>query len=106
VLTQVSGQLVIIQDNVAYHTSAEMQTFYADHADRLTVYQLPPYSPDLNPIEGLWKKVKKDATHLKWFPKFTDLVTKVKTTLTKLAGLPAELTALQGEYRHLILPAD
>jgi transposase len=101
VLTQTSDQLIVIQDNASYHTSAPLKTFYAAHADRLTIYQLPAYSPDLNPIEGLWKKVKKDATHLKWFPMFIDLVTKVATTLTKLAGLPDELTALQGEYRHL-----
>jgi transposase len=106
VLTQTTEQLIVIQDNAAYHTSAAMHTFYAAHADRLTIYQLPAYSPDLNPIEGLWKKVKKDATHLRWFPLFTDLVAKVQSVLTKLADLPAELTALQGEYRHLLLPAD
>lgn len=105
-LAQTSDHLIVIQDNAKYHVSAEMRTFYADHADRLTVYQLPPYSPDLNPIEGLWKKVKKEATHLTWFPTFIDLVTRVTTTLTKLAGLPAELTALQGDYRHLLLPAE
>jgi transposase len=106
VLTQTTDHLILIQDNVAYHTSAAMHTFYVDHADRLTVYQLPAYSPDLNPIEGLWKKVKKNATHLKWFPVFTDLVTIVQTTLTTFTGMPAELTALQGEYRHLLLPAE
>lgn len=106
VLTQVSGHLIIIQDNVSYHTSAELQTFYAAHTDRLTIYQLPAYSPDLNPIEALWKKVKKDATHLRWFPLFTDVVTKVSQTLTKFAGLPRELTALMGEYRFLTRPAE
>jgi transposase len=50
-LTQVTGHLIVIQDNVSYHISAELQTFYAAHTDRLTVHQLPPYSPDLNPIE-------------------------------------------------------
>jgi transposase len=35
--------------------------------------QLPAYSLDFNPIEHLWKKVKKEATHLKHFPEFTDL---------------------------------
>jgi transposase len=106
VLTQTSDHFIVIQDNVTYHVSADMRTFYADHADRLTIYQLPAYSPDLNPIEGLWKKVKKDATHLKWFPLFTDLATTVQTTHTKFAGLPADLTALQGEYRFLTLPAE
>jgi DDE superfamily endonuclease len=71
----------------------------------LTIDQLPPYSPNLNPIEALWKKVKKDATHLRWFPHFTDLVTKVRETLAKLAGLPRELTALAGDYRYLTLAA-
>jgi transposase len=106
VLAQTTDHLIVIQDNAKYHVSADMRIFYAKNTDRLTVYQLPPYSPDLNPIEGLWKKVKKEATHLKWFPKFTDLVTRVETTLTKLAGLPTELTALQGDYRHLLLPAE
>ena len=104
-LTQVAGHLIVIQDNVAYHTSAALRTFYRAHADRLTVYQLPPYSPDLNPIEALWKKVKKQATHLRWFPYFTDLVAKVSGTLEKLAGSPHELTTCMGEYRYLTPPS-
>jgi transposase len=101
VLPQVTGPIILIQDNAAYHTSGPLQTFYAAHVDRLTVYQLPAYSPDLNPIEGLWQKVKEEATHLRYFPHFDDLVTKVATTLTALAGTPAQLTALQGDYRYL-----
>jgi len=102
VLTQVSDHLILIQDNASYHTSGPLQTFYAEQTDRLTVYQLPPYSPDLNPIEGLWKKVKKDATHLRYFPQFANLVAKVGDVLTSLAALPDELTALAGDYRALI----
>ena len=44
-----------------------MQQFFTAHADRLTIEQLPAYSPDFNPIEHLWKKVKKEVTHLKHF---------------------------------------
>jgi hypothetical protein len=51
-LTQVTGPSVLIQDNAPYHTSATLRQFYATQADRLTAYQLPPYSPDLNPIEA------------------------------------------------------
>jgi len=105
VLTQTTGHLIVIQDNVSYHTSASMKTFYTEHTDRLTIYQLPAYSPDLNPIEALWRKIKKDSTHLSWFPQFTDLVRKVSTSLTKFARSPHELTALMGEYRFLTLTA-
>jgi transposase len=34
--------------------------------------QLPAYAPDFNPLEPLWKKVKKALTHLKHCPAFTD----------------------------------
>lgn len=45
-----------------------MNDFFAAQAERLTTFQLPSYSQDFNPIEFLWKKVKKQATHLKYFP--------------------------------------
>jgi transposase len=105
VLTQTTDPLILIQDNVSYHTSAPLQTFYAENTDRLTVYQLPAYSPDLNPIEALWKKMKKDATHLKYFPTFTDLVSEVTTSLITFAESPDKLTSVQGEYRFLTLKA-
>jgi hypothetical protein len=53
--------------------------------------------------EQLWRKVKKVATHLRYFPTFSALVTKVEETLKGLAGKPDELIALAGEYRELTL---
>jgi len=49
-----------------------MQQVFTAQADRWTMEQLPAYSPDCNPIEHLWKKGKKAATHLQHFPEFTD----------------------------------
>lgn len=50
-----------------YHTSKTTQAFLAQHMERLTVFQLPSYSPDYNPIEDLWRKTKNPATHTKYF---------------------------------------
>lgn len=105
VLAHFTGHLILIQDNAPYHVSRPLRAFYNAHSDRLTVYQLPAYSPDLNPIEYLWKKVKKEATHLRYFPLFADLIAEVTKTLKRLAGSPDELTSLQGEYRFIKLPA-
>jgi hypothetical protein len=44
-LTQLAGPILLIQDNAPDHVSAAARRFYADHSDRLTVYQLPPDSP-------------------------------------------------------------
>jgi hypothetical protein len=72
----------------------------AQHAARLTVFQLPSYSPDYNPIEKLWKKIKQQETHLHYFPTFTALTEKVEAALLKFANAPAEILALCG------LPAE
>ncbi len=53
----------LIQDGATEPTSTAMRQFFVQHSDRLTVFQLPLYSPDYNPIESLWRKTKKQATH-------------------------------------------
>jgi transposase len=94
VLEQTQQHIVLIQDGAKYHTSAAMQRFFAAHTERLTVFQLPSYSPDYNPIEKLWKKVKKEGTHLHYFPTFDALTAKVEQALLKFANTPAEILAL------------
>lgn len=94
-LEQTGGRhLVIIQDGARYHTSAATKAFFAEQAARLTVFQLPTYSPDYNPIEKLWKKIKNQDTHLHYFPTFESLMEKVEIALLKFANAPEEILAL------------
>ena len=58
VLKHTTHHLIRMQDGARYPTSKAMQEFFAKPADRLTVSQLPSYSPDDHPIEKLWKKIK------------------------------------------------
>lgn len=54
------GKVLIVIDGAKYHFEKEhVQKFYEDKKDVLKVIQLPAYSPELNPIEQTWKKVKK-----------------------------------------------
>lgn len=96
VLSQSERRIVLIQDGARYHTSKAMQAFFARHAERLTVYQLPSYSPDFNPIERLWKKIKEQETHLHYFPTFESLKAKVEQALVKFTNAPKEILALFG----------
>ncbi|MCH8309561.1 MAG: transposase [Chloroflexi bacterium] len=97
-LTQTNQHIILIQDGAKYHTSKAMNQFFVQHQDRLTKFQLPSYSPDFNPIEYLWKKVKKQATHLKYFADFPSLIQKVDKVLVRFANTPKEITALMGRY--------
>ncbi len=98
VLDKTNSHLVLIQDGARYHTSNAMQLFFALHSHRLTVVPLPPYSPDFNPIEYLWRNLKAKATHLRYFPTFDDLVQKVDASLKAFAQLPQDILALMGKY--------
>ena len=102
VLAQTKRHLILIQDGAKYHTSRSMTEFFSGHTDRLTKYQLPSYSPDFNPIEFLWKKVKKQATHLTYFPEFAALIQKVDGALPHFANTPDEITSLTGLYCKLL----
>jgi transposase len=63
----VKGQTVyIIMDGAPWHRSQKV----AEAATELgfTLIRLPAYSPDLNPIEGLWKWMREEVTQLYCHP--------------------------------------
>jgi len=47
---------IVIMDNLSVHKNTEARA--AIEAAGAEVWDLPPYSPDLNPIEKMWSKVK------------------------------------------------
>jgi transposase len=99
-LEKVKGPMILIQDGAKYHTSRSTRDFLAQHQDRLTVFQLPSYSPDYNPIEFLWKKIKTSATHNRYFEEFVKLVHSVEAALALLATQKEAIQHLMGVYTH------
>ncbi|WP_455431833.1 IS630 family transposase [Streptomyces fagopyri] len=61
---QLGGPIVLVWDNLRMYLVEPMRQFIADHAAWLTVFQLPRYSPDLNPQEGIWSLVKRGIGNL------------------------------------------
>lgn len=100
ILSKTRKHIILIQDGARYHTSAATKGFFKQHRDRLTVYDLPSYSPDYNPIEKLWKKVKEEGTHLHYFPTFHDLIDKVEETLLVFKNTAKEVLSLFGLYKN------
>lgn len=105
-LSKITGPFILIQDGARYHTSKATREFFQQHQDRLIVYQLPSYSPDYNPIEFLWKKVKSKATHNRHFAEFAKLIQSVEAALALLASQTDQIVCLMGLYtKHLADPA-
>ncbi len=98
VLAQTTQPIILIQDGARYHTAAKTKAFFAQHAPRLWVEPLPSYSPDYNPIEHLWRNIKRHNTHNRYFPEFSDLTTAVETALSHFQQHPQEVKQLMGTY--------
>jgi transposase len=60
----------LIWDQAGYHTSQEVGEFL--ETSRIKVHFLPPRSPNLNPIEGLWKVMHEYVSNNKVYEKFKD----------------------------------
>ncbi|TVZ00029.1 transposase [Trebonia kvetii] len=60
---QLGGPLVLIWDNLNTHVSRAMRELIAAR-DWLTVYQLPAYASELNPVESVWSHLKRSLANL------------------------------------------
>lgn len=58
-VNDIKKPLTVILDNASIHKAKKIQPLIQELAKRgLTLYFLPPYSPELNRIERLWHKMK------------------------------------------------
>jgi transposase len=65
-----SRRIYLIWDQAGYHTAQEVRDFLK--ASRVKVHYLPPRSPNLNPIERLWKIMHEYVSDNKVYEKFKD----------------------------------
>lgn len=61
------GKFVMILDNARIHHAKLIQPFLKANFHRLEFVFLPPYSPKLNLIEGLWKWLKESVINNVFF---------------------------------------
>ncbi|KAA6331937.1 hypothetical protein EZS27_019512 [termite gut metagenome] len=60
-------KILLVLDNAKYHHAKILQPWIESVSNILELFFLPPYSPDLNAIEMLWKKTRRNVTHNRFF---------------------------------------
>jgi len=83
---QLSGPLVVVWDNLNTHLGRAMAELIAAR-DCLTIFQLPPYAHELNPVELVWSHLKRSLASLAKRD-ISQLTALVKTRLKKMQYRP------------------
>jgi len=73
-------RVVLVIDNAPWHRGRPIDAALRDNP-HLEFYRLPSYSPQLNPIERFWKKLRRRATHNRLFDTLADLKGSLRASL-------------------------
>lgn len=73
----------LVLDNASFHRSASAQAAIALFEPRLQIFWLPPYSPELNPIEPYWRYLKTQAYGNRTFTNLTEVEAAVGQVLAR-----------------------
>jgi transposase len=74
-------QVVLVIDNAPWHRGQPIDAALRENP-HLEFKRLPSYSPQLNPIERLWKKLRRRATHNRLFDTLADLKSSLRASLS------------------------
>lgn len=72
---------IVIIDNAKYHHAKLHADWRREHPARLALDFLPPYSPELNPIERVWKLLRRLRVHNVYFKTLDHLMNEVSAQL-------------------------
>ncbi len=91
-----TGTVYVAWDNSNTHEDDEVEAVVRAAAGRLILLYLPTYSPWLNPIEMLWRHLRREVTHCELFPSIKALVTAAYTFFELYNRCPWRILSIIG----------
>jgi len=76
-------RMIVVLDNARYHHARLLAAFLHRHARQLRLLFLPPYSPQLAPIERVWKLTRRLATHNRYFATLGEVLEAVNASFDR-----------------------
>ena len=92
--------LYMVMDNAGYNKSYQVQDLAEELGIR--IMYLPPYSPNLNPIERLWKFMKKKVMANTYYPDVKTFQQELMLFLRGIRKHKQELSTLITDNFHLV----
>lgn len=76
-------KMLVVLDNARWHHAKLVRPWLEENKQLIKLDFLPPYSPDLNHIERVWKLARQICTHNRYFPAVEDLAETVFTQFNR-----------------------
>jgi hypothetical protein len=80
---------VVVLDQAGWHSAADLTV-----PENLTLLPLPPYSPELNPVENVWQYLRQNQLSLSVWPDYDAIVQACCTAWNALLALPDRLASI------------
>jgi transposase len=90
-ITGAKRQIFLIVDRGPAHIAKKTKAFVETLKGRLRLFYLPPYSPDRNPDELVWKHLKADTVGRMAITDKADFKTKVRSSMRQLQNNPDKI---------------
>ena len=72
--------VIMVCDGAAWHKSAELQL-----PENLKIIHIPPATPEMNPIEQIWKEIRKRGFRNECFPSLEKVIDRLCDTIQSLS---------------------
>ena len=86
--------MVVILDNARFHHAKALSGWLEKHSETFRLDFLPPYSPELNHIERVWKFLRRHCTHNQYFENLDNLRQAVFAKIIEWASPNEDLAQL------------
>lgn len=90
-IRQINQKIFLIVDNLKVHHSKKVREFVEKNKEKICLFYLPAYSPDLNPQELVNQDVKANANNFRALKSLDDLMINIRYYLTKIQFNPCKI---------------
>jgi transposase len=80
---------ILVLDGAGWHRSQQLAV-----PDNLTLIPLPPYSPELNPVENIWEYLRKNKLANRLYETYEDIVSACCEAWNSLMAMPERIASI------------
>ena len=90
---------VVLDNGPCHWLDAAGREWLRQNHHHIELHRLPPYSPELNPIEGVWKTTRRRATHNRFYPSVIERDAALTATFTAFQRRPSLVAGQVARFR-------